>query len=155
MRLEFSIDGNKDISRNLRIAAEKMGSMKPAMYDIGNLVRAGALQNISQQGSESGGKWKPLSQRTLEMRRRRRGYYRNAGSGSQVLVWSGALRDGFRVKADSDSVVIDNPVPYFKYHQAQNRAGKLPRRLSLELKATNKKEAMEIVAREINKNLNG
>lgn len=53
-------------------------------------------------------------------------------------------------------VVIDNPTPYFKHHQSQTRTSeKLPRRLMLELKQTDKVKAMSIIAGGLNKKLEG
>lgn len=53
-------------------------------------------------------------------------------------------------------VVIDNPTRYFKYHQSQLRdSAKLPRRLMLELKQTDKVSAMSIIAAGLNKRLKG
>lgn len=69
--LEFSIDGDKVLSRNLRITADAIKDMEPAFRQIGQVVRESAVDNITAQGSEGGGAWKPLSQRTVEARSRR------------------------------------------------------------------------------------
>jgi hypothetical protein len=51
-------------------------------------------------------------------------------------------------------VTIDNPVPYFGYHQSKIRSwGKLPRRLVLEMKQADKVKIMSIIAGQINKSL--
>lgn len=80
-RLEFQIDGDKVLSRNLRLTGEAIADMSPEMAKIGQVVRESAIDNVDAQGSEGGGKWQPLSQRTQNMRRRRQGYYARAGSG--------------------------------------------------------------------------
>lgn len=156
--LEFQIDGEKALSRVLRITGEAISDMKPAMAQIGQVVRESAIDNIESQGSEGGGKWKPLSQRTVEMRRRGQGYYARSGVGGPtgpILVWTGRLKDGFRSTPEDKAVTIDNPVPYFKHHQAKERSGKLPRRLVLEMKAADKTKAMNIIAARIQDALEG
>ena len=51
------------------------------------------------------------------------------------------------------AVEVDNPVEYFKYHQAKERSGKLPRRLILEIKQRSKLQIMNIIAAGLQKNL--
>lgn len=80
--LEFQIDGEKVLSRNLRLIGETIRDLEPEFRQIGQVVRESAIENIDKQGSEGGGGWKPLSQRTQEMRAKRRGYYRAAPNGA-------------------------------------------------------------------------
>lgn len=81
-KLEFHIDGDKVLSRNLRVTGEKIQDMRSEMAQIGQVVRESAIDNIDDQGSEGGGQWKPLSQRTIKARSERRGYYRNSPNGA-------------------------------------------------------------------------
>lgn len=56
--LEFIVDGQKVISRNLRVLADGIGDMRTEFAQIGELVRSSALDNMESQGSEGGGGWK-------------------------------------------------------------------------------------------------
>lgn len=44
--LEFRVDGEKVLSRNLRILAEGVKDMKQELGDIGQLVRRSAVDNL-------------------------------------------------------------------------------------------------------------
>lgn len=50
--LQFSVDGEKVLSRNLRILADGVGNMAEEMGKIGDLVRSSAIENMEGQGSE-------------------------------------------------------------------------------------------------------
>lgn len=94
------------------------------------------------------------------MREKRQGYYKNspngAGPSGPILLWTGRMKNAFRTAPGPMEVVIDNPTPYFKHHQSQTRTSeKLPRRLMLELKQTDKVKAMSIIAGGLNKKLEG
>jgi hypothetical protein len=99
--LEFIVDGQKVISRNLRVLADGIGNMTKEFKQIGELVRSSALDNLESQGSEGGGGWKPLAPKTQRMREKRLGYYKNApgagaGKSGPILQWTGRLKAGFR-----------------------------------------------------------
>lgn len=158
--LEFRVDGEKVLSRNLRIIADGITDMAPEMGKIGALVKADALENMASQSSEGGGAWKPLAPFTVAMRAKRWGYYHRApngaGASSPVLRWTGRLAEGFRDQPGKLQVTIDNPVPYFKHHQAKDRANpRLPRRLMLEMKSASKAKAMNIIAAGLQDRLDG
>lgn len=156
--LEFRVDGEKVLSRNLRIIADDVWDMQKELWQIGELVRVSARENIDRWWSETGGKWKPLSQRTQEMRAKGRWYYRNAPSGASasgpILKWTWKMQNAFKSEPESLQVTISNPTLYFKYHQSKERdSGRLPRRLMLELSQTDKMQAMSILAKWLNKKL--
>ena len=97
---------------------------------------------------------------TVKARRNRTGYYRQspegAGPTGPVLLWTGRLKGGFRYAEGKDVVVIDNPVPYFKHHQAKERGSpNLPRRLVLELKQADKVAALNVIAKGLDDRMAG
>lgn len=158
--LEFRIDGEKTLSRNLRILADGVGDMGEEFKKIGDLVRSSAVDNLEAGGSEGGGQWKPLAPKTVRMRQKRQGYYKNppqgAGPTGPVLQWTGRMKKAFRSDTGKMQVVIDNPTPYFKHHQEKDRpSSRLPRRLMLELKQADKVNALSIIAGGLNKKLEG
>ena len=75
-RLTFEIEGVKVLSRNLRVLADDVVSMKPEFEEIGKIIVEGAQKNFENQGTEEG-KWQSLSSSTLEARRKRSGHYKN------------------------------------------------------------------------------
>ena len=80
--LTFIVDGEKVLSRNLRIISDGVKNMTNEFKSIGELVKRSAEKNIESGGSESGGKWKPLSPKTVRMRQKRQGYYKAAPNGA-------------------------------------------------------------------------
>lgn len=117
--------------KNLQIGVKNFS--KP-LNKIGNdLLEIYSEDVFKTQGRTIDRTWKPLSVTTLFARSQRQGYYRNAGGGTQPLIWTKRLQKGFRKKVTSDKLVIDNPIPYFKHHQAPTRPGRPPRRQMLRL----------------------
>ena len=70
-RLEFQIEGQKVLSRNLRILADGVKEMQTEFREIGDLIEKSAKGNFENQSSEGGGKWKPLSAATVKARQKR------------------------------------------------------------------------------------
>lgn len=48
-KLEFHIDGDKVLSRNLRITGDKIQDMRSEMAQIGQVIRESAIDNIESQ----------------------------------------------------------------------------------------------------------
>lgn len=71
-RLEFLIEGEKVLSRNLRVLADGIKDMKDDFQKIGDLIEATAKENFENQGSETGSSWKKLAPSTIESRTKRR-----------------------------------------------------------------------------------
>ena len=69
--LSFEIEGQKVISRNFRILADEIKAMKPEFEEVGQIMLDGSLENFETEGSETGGKWKPLAPATIMARKKR------------------------------------------------------------------------------------
>lgn len=160
MDLTFEIDGQKVLSRQLLIASQEIKSMRPEFKKIGQTLERSALENIQNQGSEWGGKWKPLAPATVQARAKgSRGYkgkQKAAGVSASrpILTYTGKLSKSFSSKAEPMQVETGNDAPYFKYHQSRVRtSSKLPRRLILEMKAQDKVDILNIIAKGIDKRI--
>lgn len=51
-KLDFYIEGQKSLSRNLRLLADGVTDMKVAFVKIGEVIEKSAKSNFEQQGSE-------------------------------------------------------------------------------------------------------
>lgn len=51
-KLDFYIEGQKALSRNLRILADGVTDMKVAFSSIGKIIEKSSKSNFEQQGSE-------------------------------------------------------------------------------------------------------
>ena len=92
--LKFSLEGQELLSRNLRILADGITSMRPEFNTIGETIISGVNKNFSDEGTELG-KWAPLAASTRAARAKRTGYYKKAPSKPGVLRWTGKLQEGF------------------------------------------------------------
>lgn len=155
--LEFQIEGQKVLSRNLRILADGVQDMKNEFKNIWNLIEGSAKSNFESEGSEGGGKWKSLSAATIKARQKRSWYYKKSPSGASatwpILQWTGTLKNSFEKTPGKMEVTVGNKAPYYKYHQQKNRSGKLPRRLILELKQNDKRDIVAIIWKWLNKKI--
>lgn len=155
--LTFEIEGEKVLSRNLRILADGIKDMSKEFREIWNLIESSAKSNFENEWSEGGGKWKSLSPATIKARRKRQWYYKNPPSGASatwpILQWTGTLKNSFVKKPGKMEVSVGNKAPYFKYHQRKKRSWKLPRRLILELKQNDKRDIVAIIWKGINERI--
>ena len=125
MQLEFTLEGEKQLSRRLGIVADGIKDFKPAFQlSASELIRV-YKSNFSARGTLLGEPWQE-----------RKPQYRN---GARVDDWpllqeTGAMRQGFEAQVDATSMVIFNIMDYFKYHQSnQPRSSQLPRRVMMKL----------------------
>lgn len=152
--LSFSIEGKEYIARTFRVLGANISEwMYSEFWEIGKMLVWDAVSNFENEGSETGGAWKPLASSTVLARKNRSWYYRNpwmgAGATGPILKWTGRMKRGLRSSIEmwGKAVEVDNPVEYFKYHQSKTRNGrKLPRRLILEIKQSSKLKVSNIIA---------
>ena len=153
--LNFEIEGQKVLSRNFRILADEVKTMKPEFRNIGAAIIEESQKHFNN-GWIEGSKWKKLSPATVKARKNRFWHYKKkpAGAGARgpILVWTWKLKKGFEKQTGNLHVVVSNKVPYFKYHQTKNRkSNKLPRRVILFLNQGLKLRISNIIAKGINK----
>jgi len=155
--LEFQLEGQKVLSRNLRILADGVQDMQKEFKEIWKTIESSAVSNFDTEGSEGGGKWKSLSPSTVKARQKKTWYYKKASNGANatwpILQWTWNLKRSFTQDPGKMQVVVWNKAPYFKYHQQKNRKGKLPRRLILELKQRDKLNIVSIIGKGLNKKI--
>ena len=92
---------DEQVQQMLQQLSERMRNLKPAMKEIGEIVRTSIERNFAAQGRPE--KW-------LESQRVKR-------KGGQTLSLTGRLRRSFTVKAESDSVAVGTNVVYAAIHQ--------------------------------------
>lgn len=118
MQLKFIIEGEEQLSRNLRNVSLEMGNWFGTFKEIG-----GRLQTLfsgtvfESEGREIGEPWA----------KRKKEYP------WKPLQKSGRMRGGFNYNAKKDSVTISNRVSYFAYHQSNKPRYRLPRRVMMKI----------------------
>jgi len=116
MYLEFTIEGEKEVSAVLGFAADNIGDFRRPLYATGQLIMSDVETNYDRRGRLfSGGGWVP------------RKYERPW----PLLENTRKLRRGFRKVQTRDAIKVENNVDYFKYHQSNKPRKIIPRRVML------------------------
>jgi phage gpG-like protein len=123
LRLEWSIEGDKSLSRVLiGMGASLKDFRQPFNSSAEYLKRTFSKDVFATQGAAIGERWKRLSLATVAQKAR-------LGYLSGPLIRTGRMQNSFQSIVQSDQAVVYNTAPYFKFHQSkQGRSGRLPRR---------------------------
>lgn len=121
--LNFTLEGDKQVSRRLMIVADGVKDFTQPLGNIGGELNKTFQLNFDAEGGLFGG-WPERKPR-----------YKN---GQRVDTWpllqkTGRMRQGFRQNVGKVTLVIFNPVEYFKYHQSNKPRRRLPRRVMMKI----------------------
>lgn len=119
MEIRWSVNGDVQLSRNLRLFVTNLSKMREFYDDAVGIIETKSDQIFSKSGGnvEKNPKWAPLAPSTLKARERRWGYYKNAPSSPSTLRWTGKLQTN-RTKVVNDSLgSLTFNQPYAIYHQ--------------------------------------
>ncbi len=129
MQLVFNIEGEQQVSRNLRGIDESMGDWTPTFKKVGvYLTDFFSGEVFNTQGAVIGEHWTP----------RKKNY------SWPILEKSGTMRHNFVYHAEDKQVLITNITSYFKYHQSNKPRRKLPRRVMMKLDNDRKNQIIKI-----------
>jgi len=138
LRLDFTIEGEKQMSRYLRGVSEEMKNWYPQFRSTGRLLLKTFQENFSTQGRTIGAPWQRLKDSTVR-EKVRLGY---AGAG--ILQRTGRMKRNFRSRPERTQVMISNPTAYFPYHQSNKPRRKLPRRVMMLIDERRRQEITKI-----------
>ena len=133
MIVEFSIDGDVQLSRNLRIFAEELDHLEPFHRGSIEIITQRTDEIFKGQGSSMAKSpaWQPLSERTLEARKKRLGHYKLTPNRPGILRWTGTLQEDRTTNWNDDYGELRFNAPYAGYHQRGGR--NLPTRAIIDL----------------------
>lgn len=138
LQLQFTIEGEKQMSRNLRGISEDMKDFYPQFRSTGRLLLKTFDENFSTQGRTIGEPWARLKSSTVK-EKVRLGY---AGVG--ILMRTGRMRRSFKSRPSRTQVEISNPTAYFAYHQSNKPRRKLPRRVMMKIDERRREQITKI-----------
>jgi len=120
------------------------------MRKIGMRMRKHQVGHFKKEEDSSGGKWQPLSQVTLEARRKGKKKGRRKG----ILKDNGLLRDTISWSSDPDRAEVGSNQPYAATHQFGRKGGgwqgsDIPAREFLYISETEGKELAQIIGDEM------
>ena len=141
--LNFDIEGDKAISRRLRIAGAGFKDFRKPFNKTGKYLRDFIKGDVFEtRGRTIGETWKPLNKKYASWKSQ---HYPGKG----ILEATGKMKSGFKYKAGRQEVVIGNIVDYFRYHQSNKSRSKLPRRVMLKLNEDNKQRIVKLFHEDI------
>ena len=134
LHLTFEIQGEKQLSVELGIAADGIKKWDKPLAKVGDTLLKSFDLNFSSRGALFGG-WAP-----------RKPQYK---AGKRVDSWpllekTGAMRKGFSSDVTDDYVKLENKLPYFKYHQSNEPRKKIPRRIMMKIDQQRRNEIVKI-----------
>ena len=134
VHLQFEIEGEKQVSVELGIAADGVKKWDKPLAKVGDTLLKSFDLNFAARGALFGG-WPA-----------RKPQYKK---GQRVDTWpllekTGAMRKGFRSDVNEDYVKLDNKLPYFKYHQSKEPRKKIPRRIMMKIDQQRRNEIIKI-----------
>lgn len=117
VQLNFSIEGEKQLSRKLDLYADHVDNFDAPLHKIGKELLRAVDSNYSSRGKLFGAKWEPRKDKKPH----------------PLLELTGAMRQGFKDNYGQSYVEIYNIQDYFKFHQSNKPRTRLPRRIMLKI----------------------
>ncbi len=152
-QIRFSVDGDVQLSRNLRVFAENVKDMKEFMGEALDIVEKRSDSLFARKGSntQKNPKWKPLAKSTKLARQKRWGYYKKPPKNPSTLRWTGNLQDN-KTKAVSDkSGMLAFNADYGIHHQ---RGGQnLPKRAVIDLSNETNSEMIRALQKKVERDI--
>jgi len=128
INIKINITGDKQVIQRLNNISTRLAKPKIPLQNSSKIMMAAIMENFKSQGKTFGVGWKELKDSTLRIKKKE-GY-----GDMPPLVRTKAMRSGFRSSIRKNTLIIDNPVPYFKEHQLGIK--KLPQRVMLRIDKT-------------------
>jgi hypothetical protein len=118
--LNFTVEGDVQLSRRLRIVSDKVKDFSNEFKKTGDFLTSYSNQDVfSSKGAVLGGTWPP--------RKNEENYT------WPILEKTGKMRAGFKSEPSAMQVIVYNVMDYFKYHQSKLPRTRLPRRIMFKL----------------------
>lgn len=138
MQLSWSIEGEKQLARNLKQIGDEIKDWTPAFKQAAEGLKKVFSEDVfATQGSVIGERWNPLKPTYLAQKVK-------SGYPADTLVKTGTMRNNFETLVKTDYAEIWNSTQYFKYHQSKEPRSKLPRRIMMKLGENQKEYIVKI-----------
>ena len=145
--LSFSIEGDKALSRRLRIFSKVTKDFRKPFDKTGKYLRDFIKGDVFEtRGRVIGETWKPLNKKYASWKSQ---HYPGKG----ILEATGKMKSGFKYRAGKQEVVVGSIVDYFKFHQSNKPRKKMPRRIMMKLDETRKQKIVKYFHEDIRSKL--
>lgn len=153
MEIRWSVNGDVQLARNLRVFVTNLSKMREFYDEAVGIIEEKSDTIFEKKWSnvQKNPQWKPLSTKTLKARANRWGYYKQSPNNPSTLRWTGRLQtDRTKVINDKQGSLTFN-APYAIYHQ--EGSNKLPRRAMIDIDNQNAADIVRALQTKINKDI--
>ena len=128
-KILITVKGSEEIEKVYSLMEKKFEQPREPMMRTADLMLREILRNFASQGKLFGEPWPPLSPITIKIKKKL-GY-----GGRPPLVRTGFMKRSFRwnLRNKNRTLILDNPTPYFPFHQLGAPEKRIPRRVMLKL----------------------
>ncbi len=138
MQISWSIQGEKQLVRNIKQIGDEIKNWEPAFKQAAeNLQKIFSDDVFRTEGGVIDEKWNPLKPRYLAQKLK-------DGYPGDTLVKTGRMQNAFQYLVKSDYAEVWNSTQYFKYHQSSEPRKKLPRRVMMKLGSKQKEMIVKV-----------
>lgn len=138
MYLQFSIEGEKQLSRNLTTLDANLKNWKNEFSDVGRYLKNFFSGEVFEsRGAVIGEGWKALNPAYAAWKAKH-------FPGRGILERTGKMRKSFQAESGNDYTRVFNNTDYFKYHQSRMPRAVLPRRVMMKLDEKRKQTIIQI-----------
>lgn len=120
-QISFDVQWIKELSRNLRLTAQKLDNLASFYKDAIDIVkqRSDDIFSTAWSNVEKWEKWRSLAPSTLRARTNRTGYYAKPPIWwNWPLIWTGNLKNNVIIQSSPKYWVLKYNEPYARYHQS-------------------------------------
>jgi len=134
--IKMSINGDVQLSRNLRVLANDLKELKPFYKEAVEIVKKRSDDVFKTEGKniKKSNKWEWLSSTTKTARANRWGYYKKTPNKPKAMRWTGNLQDNTTEIATKAFWLFKFNASYAIYHQKGGKT--LPKRALIDLDNT-------------------
>lgn len=153
MQISFNVNGQQQLSRNLRVAVTQLPKMKEFFQEACDIVSEKSDSLFKAQGTnvEKNPKWKNLAPSTVKARQMGWGYYKNKPSNPGILRWTGKMQESKTITVTDQAGKLEFQAPYAIHHQ--EGGNKLPRRAVIDLDNTTNTKIVKAMQKKIQEDL--
>lgn len=149
MQVNIQADGVNNIRQKLKAIADGLRDMRPLWQAVGMYIQRQTIkERFDKEQSPGGQKWKPLSQSTVNHRKKR-----HKSGNMKILQDTGELRRSITYEAEPNSVRVGTNLKYARTHQFGR--GNIPARPFLGVNDEEKKHIISMLGSYIKKNVLG
>lgn len=153
MQIQFSVNGDVQLSRNLRVLVTQLSRMSEFYSEAIDIVADKSDRIFKTAGTnvEKSPTWKTLAPSTLRAREKRWWYYKNSPRNPWTLRWTWNLQENRTINVTNDRWSFTFNAPYANYHQEGWK--RLPKRAILDIDNTTGAEIVRSMQKKINRDI--